>query len=503
MDTLTMINNYKAMRSQVKKNHRIFNDLESEYRGIYRINSLARGVIGLDPYHTAHFHPEFVKTKRVSRDDMTAFMNKYRDMLINVEEIKNSIRIILKEIKKIRKENKIFAEYMDIKNITNITNNANSLEPSLEPYVVNNLRIMSDDIKNRLMDLSELSTSPKKNIDVNYNMGKLHAKSYAKNTSRRKINGSNNKYCNRANIVRTTNTTPSSTTKTCRPSQSINSQYRNRYILQKGGTRGTYGVYGGSNVSNNHKRNQTGHFKYKILENEGGGDCFFYSVIDSGISFNYNGRLIKLGQIDHTERRNMVKKLRQMVVTRIKEKVRNGVYKLNTLSWEQINDSAVGGQFIQPGNFTKWFSLMLTSGYWADEYMITTLAEIANFIPILINSDDKLINCNVMKSREFEQVLELPKGTQIERFTLDDSRKEYYDDFNLFSRTAKKIVFIDYIKLVHFRLIYTDDKRSWDGFMDLDDDMKNKIIKECHFKTKEQAEQDYKNELLKFFMKRR
>ncbi|QKF94850.1 hypothetical protein QKU48_gp1392 [Fadolivirus algeromassiliense] len=191
-------------------------------------------------------------------------------------------------------------------------------------------------------------------------------------------------------------------------------------------------------------KSSTEHIDYKIINNEGGGDCFFYSLIDSGIKLDINGVEYDLSDKGSYDRKDMVRHLRRMAIERIKAKKYNSA----DVDWKIIRHD---DKTIKEGDFNAWYKAMEKSSYWANHYMISALME-PNLLIIMINALDKKIYC----FSPFEDILEgIDTKTGRPKIIKYNSLEEFFKS----NRTVIIMWYTPYIhfECVHVKALYDDN----------------------------------------------
>lgn len=228
--------------------------------------------------------------------------------------------------------------------------------------------------------------------------------------------------------------------------------------------------------------------KYKIINNEGGGDCFFYSLIDSGIDLVYHDSVYNLNKFNGN-RNEFVSKLRKIVVDYIKKEVSEG--KINIMDWSIIANSWKGN--IAINNYESWFKAMTTNYYWADDYIISSLVKIFNFVPIIISANKpNKIYCGY---GIFQGKVNINQ---------DESIFEIYNDVDILKKSTYKFILIWYTNNTHYENVITkvngSYKKIFNGYDELEKfnpNLTNKFIRECKFIKDEEAKKRRLNELMK------
>jgi hypothetical protein len=220
--------------------------------------------------------------------------------------------------------------------------------------------------------------------------------------------------------------------------------------------------------------------KFLIVSNEGGGDCFFYSVIDSGI--------VELEP--HENRYSKVMQLRREVISIIDHELgvnRNTIFADN-ISWYQISQS-IPVIDTDPSRFEIWLNAMKYSSYWADDYMINALAQKYNFIPIMIDSKDKKIYCGLLP---FEGMTDLTP----EEINRPMGISFTYNNLDSFKESQKKFILFWYYPGIHYENIHVYDKNNhiligvFQGYAQLNEfapELVQKIINDCNLVTEDVA----------------
>lgn len=221
-----------------------------------------------------------------------------------------------------------------------------------------------------------------------------------------------------------------------------------------------------------------------IVANAGGGDCFFYSIIDSGITITYNGVEydLSLYKNDSTQRDAMVKLLREIAIERIKNKYNNDP---SDLSWDQI--CGHGYAHIKTGSDPKqwlenWYKAMTESKYWANEYIVSALMG-DDLLFLLINSSTHDFYCVN------------PFDEQIFGVDTNNGNDKYitFNSFDEFTDSNRKQIFIWYEPGIHFEYIdgIHEDESTHSQLI-------SKYVSDCKLITKTKAlDYAYKNENFK------
>ena len=130
---------------------------------------------------------------------------------------------------------------------------------------------------------------------------------------------------------------------------------------------------------------------------------------------------------------------------------------------------------------------MINSSYWADTIMIEALCAEIDVTPVLIESQNQKIYCDV-----------LAKGKYRHNSTIkheNETRIIEYNDIDKLKKSTDKFVLIYYQTEFHFEAIYTKENdyyityfNGFNEFQAKNPEMANHIITVCRFKTKKEAE---------------
>lgn len=194
-----------------------------------------------------------------------------------------------------------------------------------------------------------------------------------------------------------------------------------------------------------------GEGKYNTIENNGGGDCFFYSVIDSDVDLIHNN--INLRIKNNGDIKKIVKEMRGIAISKVKEYFR-------------YNPAFIPENYSD--NISKLYEEMSESKYWADDFMINAICDIFDITPIMIDSESRQIYCGVLQ------------------------REKYGDNnsLDLLQNIKSKFILIYYHTNIHFEAIYVKDESSneyiknfegYYGFEFYNKEIMDSIIKKCNF----------------------
>lgn len=214
------------------------------------------------------------------------------------------------------------------------------------------------------------------------------------------------------------------------------------------------------------------HGTYSIIPNEGGGDCFFYSIIDSGI-------LKFIPMFHHLNRHQCVSRLRTMAINQIKMEVH-------------------AKNILPPSRNTQaWYARMERPGYWADDYMISAIQKVLNIRIILIRN-----NGTIYCHSPYEKVARIPASffsrLGIKRDADDGDYLYTFNSIEIFMQDTRPFILMYYTSDIHFECVACDGKRIFDGIMSLQrhaPKLVSKYIRECHLINKTKAGHDIIKEL--------
>jgi hypothetical protein len=213
-----------------------------------------------------------------------------------------------------------------------------------------------------------------------------------------------------------------------------------------------------------YKSNLVSGNKYNAVKNNGGGDCFFYSLIDSGIPVTYKGE--NLNKKYKNNDKEFVLALRAITIDRI--------------NWTKPNVDT---------------SQMMNSTYWADNIMIAALSAEIDVMPILIESYNNQIYCGIVTKVKYESESKITYKTH--------TRKVKFTNINKLKKSKDRFVLIYYQTAQHFEAVYTKTNNHYikyfDGFNKFEQhnpEMAKHIINKCNFQTKAQAENDVLDALI-------
>lgn len=216
---------------------------------------------------------------------------------------------------------------------------------------------------------------------------------------------------------------------------------------------------------------QNPHGMYSIIPNEGDGNCFFYSIIDSGIT--------QLRPIFQNLNRNQcVTRLRAMAIHQIKTEVH--------------------AKNITPptSNVNMWYLRMERSSYWADDYMISAIQKVLDIRIILIRSDGT-IYCH----SPYEKLARIPHAFFGRLGIKRNDDEDYlftYNSIEKFLQDIRPFILIYYTSDIHFECVACNGRRIFDGVMGLQQcapKLVSKYIRECHLVNKTEAGRDILKEL--------
>lgn len=201
--------------------------------------------------------------------------------------------------------------------------------------------------------------------------------------------------------------------------------------------------------------------KFIIKDNPGGGDCFFHSIIDSGILQFYD--IFD----DVKNRKELVKMLRTIAINQIKEDLKSG----NIVTLDK--------------NPNVWFNRMMNSSYWADDYMISAIQKAMRFRIILIGDNGK-IYCNSPYERKIKIKRNVLEYYNIKR---DDDYVYTYNSIEKMTNDGSPFIVIWYHLNVHFEIVKLaeSDKSIFVGYRSLRRNVPNllkKYVNECRLISK-------------------
>jgi len=184
--------------------------------------------------------------------------------------------------------------------------------------------------------------------------------------------------------------------------------------------------------------------KYNAIYNSGGGDCFFHSIIDSGIQIKNDS-----GEILNTKYKNdrlgFVKALRQLAVDRIKF--------LHITNYNYANQ-------------TDWHNKIINTNEWADNHTIAALCQEIAVTPIILEVPTNIIICGIATSSKYESTIKIPYDNDNITHTLK------FNDLDRLKASSNRFVIIYHQKDFHFEAIYVkhggDYIKSFDKFADFE-----------------------------------
>ena len=232
---------------------------------------------------------------------------------------------------------------------------------------------------------------------------------------------------------------------------------------------------------------------YTIIPNAGGGDCFLYSVIDSGIPLIIGGVNLRTTSLD------LVLSLRQIAISGVRDMLRdtpnNPNFTLGLYETALSNSRSSGKEirlaynmnnishanYVYDKNhwnneqFEQWYELMKTSNYWADNYMIAGLCDKLNIICILVHSTTKIIDCQLL-----DMLTDIRKLVHIPGKDLGDNSKEVAYT-NVDDLQNRGFIIVNYIPRLHFESIRKSDKGFFHNYAEFVAD--NKELNELFIET--------------------
>lgn len=222
--------------------------------------------------------------------------------------------------------------------------------------------------------------------------------------------------------------------------------------------------------------------KYNTIHNDGGGDCFFHSIIDSGVEINYNGQI--LNDVYKDDKNAFIKKLREISIDTIKK------------------DQIINFNYL---NQKVWYTDMLLSSYWADDYMISALCKTLHITPVLIESTTNMIYCGNFNIFKYESTSQLVyKFFDKQGIEQTEKRVVKYNDIIKLKQSQDRFIIIYYHTQVHYEAVFTKHNdmyiKYFNGFGEFEQynkELADHIIKSCGYTTKENAEKYTLNELIK------
>lgn len=268
--------------------------------------------------------------------------------------------------------------------------------------------------------------------------------------------------------------------------------------------------------------------RYNVIGNEADGNCFFYSIIDSGVEIKYKNEI--LNNKYENNRKGFVTALRQIAIDEIKHKN----YEADGLDWGQITNSNYTDSKIIKGDINKWYDVMLKTGYWANQYMISNLCEAINITPILLEyyevkkliyGDDSIlkqewiysninkikeISCGAADKKKHNSKIDIMYGSDIiynPKYFVDN-----YNDINALKKSNDKFILMWWQSQIHFETLYVKSNENYIGYFNTFSDFEKynpelakTFITKCNFislsdalskEIKIQNKKAVKNELL-------
>jgi hypothetical protein len=175
-----------------------------------------------------------------------------------------------------------------------------------------------------------------------------------------------------------------------------------------------------------------------IVHNDGEGDCFFYAIIDSKVSFTDGHRLFDMSKVLPQDRKRAVITLRNLVASHVRslymmnDPTLLGQYSL-ILNGLYVNHFGVSSTNDEKANWDNWFNAITSSRYWADDLIRLYFTRATGVHPIFLEKPSYNPMCTFTKSEGG-----LPRSNLILIAYMDNNHFEniQHDGVGVFTRTS-------------------------------------------------------------------